>query len=215
MRRLATLAGCLALVPLVACGRGEPDAHELVERSRREHGLDEASQRRYERIEKEIEELGPSHPWAGSYSWGNLHNVETVDLAPDAGFSSCCFGCTGPTRYFGSVLAEGDRVVLVPDDPDRERQTFQVITWSTERFLVAPEDDHGFLADAVQMKSSGYRGTYLHLGTGPIGGLPGMPDLDLGYELVEVDPTSPLKGRGIGAVLDELDHVYGVPPRTR
>ncbi|MCY3017848.1 MAG: hypothetical protein NTW87_02290 [Planctomycetota bacterium] len=99
------------------------------------------------RIAEEVGKLGPDHPWAGSYYFGDGLGVNSaLDLAPDAGFVFEWHGCMGVyDRNHGSMAIEDGHIKLKCLFTNRQDGFRGIavdllpIGWGTRHYLVPAE----------------------------------------------------------------------------
>lgn len=74
-------------------------------------------------IRAEIDALGPNHPWAGVYSWGDGLTGLTVSVAPKAGCLLVEHGCLGLYGVnWGTVTERDGRLLVAFERPDEEKE---------------------------------------------------------------------------------------------
>lgn len=74
-------------------------------------------------IRAEIDALGPDHPWAGLYAWGDGLSGLTVSVAPKAGCLLVERGCLGICEVnWGAVTERDQRLVVTFELPEQERE---------------------------------------------------------------------------------------------
>ncbi len=134
--------GCQLLVASVALGLAACLPSESAIRARRE------------RIEAEAEQLGSTHPWAGTYYRGDgLGRNELLTLAPVEGFQYSNHGCLGLYGASSGTVAERDGHLALTGFlgfPSGGTPTLVVVDWGKRRYLLEPEQLLSFVNAANQ-----------------------------------------------------------------
>ena len=109
-----------------------------------------------EGVRRDVQVLGPEHPWAGTYYFGDgLGANVSLALSPAAGFLFEWHGCLGLyDRNYGQVTVNGARLHLLPE-LESSHDGFQglvatlvAIPWGPRRYLV-PADKIKDFCNAV------------------------------------------------------------------